>query len=142
MEIELPIVEKTKAHFRKYKTWYCCAGAGLLGAGITLVIMKGRSAWVGNAASDEDLILNKLFARSFNFFSHHNNVTSNIVTVVERDGRGHPGYIVRCLETNEIFPSQHAASASLGIPATVISDHLRGKFEDANGLHLERILVA
>jgi hypothetical protein len=136
MEIELPIVEKTKAHFRKYKTWYCCAGAGLLGAGITLVIVRGRHAGVGNAASDGPA---KVTVRPLSFLSKQN---TNVVTVFERQGRGHPGYMVRCLETNVGYPSQGAAAEAAGVHKTVMSRHLNGMFPDANGLHFERLEAA
>ena len=72
--------------------------------------------------------------RPLSFFS-----TQNVVTVIEREGRGHPGYLVRCLETGRVFPSQDAAARSIGAYPSILSSHLQGKHSDVFGLHFERI---
>lgn len=103
--------------------------------------MRGRYALASNAAlGTPDAQSVSGYMRPLTFFS--NKTTNTMVTVVEREGRGHPGYLVRCLETNEIFPSQKNAANILNVPAQVISKHLSGEYNDANGYHLERINIA
>jgi hypothetical protein len=63
----------------------------------------------------------------------------NITTVLDREGRGHPGWPVRNLETKNIFFSQKQAAEAFNIPQNVLSGHLKGKFSDVDGLHFERV---
>ena len=71
-----------------------------------------------------------------------NKQTINMTTVIERDGRGHPGWPVRNLETRRIDLSQKAAAKHFRIPESVLSAHLNKKFENADGLHFERVNLA
>lgn len=65
--------------------------------------------------------------------------TINIVTVVHRDGRGHPGYIVQCLETGEIFLSQGDAANAAGVSPTTMGKHLNGHTDHIYGQHFVRL---
>jgi hypothetical protein len=65
--------------------------------------------------------------------------TVNITAVLDREGRGHPGWPVRNLETKRIFFSQREAAMTFDIPEGILSGHITGKFPDANGLHFERV---
>lgn len=129
------VKEKAKAvkeHIVRNKAAYIFGGSGILvGAGFTLLIMRGRCAGIRGVP---DTAENSVFVRPFNFLS-----PNTIVTVIERDGRGHPGYIVRCIETGAIFPSQVQAAKEMNVPVTVLSAHLNGKFSEVDGLHFERI---
>jgi hypothetical protein len=68
-----------------------------------------------------------------------NKQTINITTVLDREGRGHPGWPVRNLESKRIFFSQKEAAEAFGIPAPLMSGHIHGKFPDIDGLHFERV---
>ena len=72
-------------------------------------------------------------------FVFKNNQTINVTGVLDREGRGHPGWPVRNLETKHVFLSQKAAAEAFDIPATVLSGHLNGKFDNVDGLHFERV---
>jgi hypothetical protein len=135
MEIELPIVEKTKAHFRKYKTWYCCAGAGLLSAGITWVILRESHAGL-DAGTDGDLILNKSIMGSL-FGSN----TNTMVTTIHKGNQGHPGFVTRCIETGELFATQGDAAKAFNIPEEFMSKHLNYGRELSENLNFERVGV-
>ncbi len=124
-------IERIKAHINKHKVVYSCGTTAITVAGITYLIIGGRYAVVGNAASDG---LERVTVRPLSFFSHHNNV----VTVIERDGRGHPGYITHCIETGKDFATQGEAARKYGISSTVMSKHINGILENANGFHFER----
>lgn len=68
--------------------------------------------------------------------------TINITTVLDRGGRGHPGWPVQNLETKRVFFSQQQAADAFGIPKSVMSGHIRGKFPDIDGLHFQRVNLA
>lgn len=125
-------IEKIKEHFRENKAIYISGGLGIIaGAGFTCIIMRGRHAGIQGVPDGRDTVT----MRPFNFLSPINNVT----TVIEREGRGHPGYIVRCIETGEYFLSQNEAAKKIGTYPSLISGHLQGKFPDVDGFHFERL---
>lgn len=125
---------RLKDHFRKHKATYSFGVGGVIFAGFTYVIMrssglrggpcaKGLRGGPGNTASQ--------------FFN--NKSTINITTVIEREGRGHPGWPVRNLETKQVFLTQKDAADAFNIPESLMSGHVNGKFPDIDGLHFERI---
>ena len=120
-------MEKVKRHILENKEMY----AILVFAGITCVIMKGRTVGVPR-------VPNAIAIRPFTFFS---NRTKNIVNVYVRDGRGHPGYMVADMTTGIIYPSQYEAARALDVSASVVSGHLRGKLSDVSGHQLERLVA-
>jgi hypothetical protein len=127
-------IQKIKDHFVRNQAAYISGGTGILvGAGITLIIMRGRHAGIRGVP---DTAENSVFVRPLSFLSTQ---TNNIVTVVERENRGHPGYLIRCLETNEIFTSQKQAARAKNVSDAIFSLHVRRKLDDINGLHFERM---
>jgi len=141
--------EKIKNHFIKHKEAYIVGVSGVIVSALatyTCCKMRGRHADVPRV-SDEGLItersvVNEPIIRSLNLLSKNSGNHTNVVAVVEKEGRGHPGYLVKCLETGEILSSQQQMANKFGIPESVLSDHLRGRFDNANGLHFERLNVA
>lgn len=128
-------IEKIKDHFRENKAAYISGGLGIIaGAGFTCIIMRGRHARIQGVL---DTAENSVFVRPLSILS--NGMTNNVVNVIERGGRGHPGYIVQCLETGETFASQVQAANKMNIPEVLLSAHLRGKFPDVDGFHFERL---
>ena len=51
--------------------------------------------------------------------------------------RGHPGNVIKCVETGEVFVSQNRAAAAYGISAKALRNSLRGLKETAGGYHFE-----
>jgi len=124
--------QAVKDHLNRNQAAYISGvTTGILCAGTTMLIMRGRHAENSMSSDGHDGVTMRLF----NFFRNNN----SIVTVIEREGRGHPGYLVRCIESGNVFTSQSKAANSMNIPEIVISKHLTGKFPDANGYHFERI---
>lgn len=76
---------------------------------------------------------------SFNFLTKESGNITNIVNVLEREGRGHPGYMIRCIETLEEFSSQDKAAFNENVSSMIMSLHIRGKIPDVNGLYFERV---
>jgi len=150
-------IERIKRHFKERKDLYVGIGIGIGITGITCLIMRGRYASVPRVL---DTAEKSVFVRplrdniaqrgmgegnaqrgltntvSFIFKSPQ---TMKITTVLDREGRGHPGWPVRNLETKRVDLSQKAAADFFGINEGILSGHLKGKFEDANGLHFERV---
>ena len=103
-------------------------GVGI--AGITCFIMRGRyEACIERAYGPIVTV------RPLSFFS------KQFVTVVLRDGRGHPGYVVKCLETGSIYLSQAEAAKAMGFTPSTLSQHLNGMRSHIHGFHLERVAV-
>ena len=125
LNLNLPDAEKVRAHIERNKNRYY-AGSIVVVAGITCYIMRGRTV-VGSAASEVNI-------RPLAFFSKQ-----NVVTVIEREGRGHPGYLVKCLETGDIFRTQGDAARTLGVDKSTMSRHIQGIYPNVNDLHFERI---
>jgi len=132
--VNFPDVAKIKVHFRKNKDRYKFFGIGAV-AGITLVIMRGRCA---DFLRSSDTAATTVFARPLFLFSNHNKII-NVVAVIEREGRGHPGYSVMCKETGDFFFSQNGAAAWAGVSDANMSLHVRGKLPDVDGWHFERV---
>jgi len=132
-------IEKIKIHIEKHKMVYSCAATAVGVAGITAVIMRGRYETLaiggvyGSKTADTSITM-----RPFSFFSQQ----KNVVKVIARDGRGHPGYIIRSLDTQELFGSQREAASVFGISETLLSKHLSGKIQNAEGYRFERLSMA
>lgn len=63
--------------------------------------------------------------------------TNVVVTNVIR--RGHPGNIIRCIDTGEVFASQRRAAQALGIHPYELYRHLSGHLETAGGHIFENL---
>lgn len=128
---------KIKAHIKKHKYKYGYAATVIATAGITWLIMRSN---IARGEVSEGIARGEISnTASFNFRSPN---TVNVITVLERDGRGHPGYPVRNVETKHVFLSQHEAARAFGVSESLISGHLNGKFPDVDGLHFERVNIA
>lgn len=132
--VKIPYIDKVVDHVKKHKTIYISGGVVVI-AGITYAIMrsKPRPLWRGV----EPTSVVKSANTASQFFT--NKSTINMITVLERDGRGHPGWPVQNLETKQVFLSQRQAAEAFNISPGNLSSHLNGKFPNANGLHFERV---
>jgi hypothetical protein len=130
-------MDRIKEHLQKYKTVYLCGATGITVAGITALIMRSNIARGAMGGGNTRGALTN--TASFVFNSPQ---TVKVTTVLDREGRGHPGWPVRNLETKRIDLSQKSAAAFFGIPENILSGHLNGKFADADGLHFERVNLA
>jgi len=99
-------------------------------AEITCSMMRGRTA---DFLRSSDRTALTVLIRPLSFFY------KPTVIVNLRDGRGHPGYLVRCLETGITFATQADAAKSVGASPQNMSSHLNGRFSDVYGLHFKRI---
>lgn len=62
--------------------------------------------------------------------------TVNIVST-ELARRGHPGNLIKCIETGEVFASQRRAAEALGIERVDLYKHLKGLTDSVKGFTFE-----
>jgi hypothetical protein len=116
--------DKIKKHFRDHKEAYITGGVCLVvGAAVTYLVVKGNT----DPELDESIKLINTIT------GDHNTIITQIVR------RGHPGDIVRCIETGEVFASKNRAAAMNGISATALRNHLSGITESVKGLTFETL---
>lgn len=123
--------EKLKCHFQKYQDVYILAGVILVSVGAGILIGRSINARkmikvVGDAATNM-------------IDSRIETVLINPTVNVHLERRGHPGYLVQCLETGEVFASQNRAANVFGLSPARISDHLNGRTPDLGGFHFQRL---
>lgn len=133
----MTVFEKVKKHLEDNKDVYILIAIGVSAAAFTTIIMRERIP-LFNSAPENSTEFN---IRPLTFLSRNVDQSTHIVNVVEREGRGHPGYIIRCLETKELFPSQTKTAEVFGGNSTSLTGHLQGKFPDFCGYHFERVGV-
>jgi hypothetical protein len=127
-------VQVVLKHVKDNKTEYLVGVGALLGAGITVLVMRSSAAHGG---ASEGNALGGLTNTASRVFS--NKQTINVTTVLDREGRGHPGWPVRNTETCRIFASQREAANVFGIPEGRLSGQIKGVYPDVDGLTFERI---
>lgn len=138
--------EKVKQHFTKHKTKYIVVGAVVI-AGITWAIVRQKShispELLGTASPEllgtgENVI--SVFAPNTHIRGDNNHI--NLQQVISANRQGAPSWVVRCLETGEVYSSQRSAAIANGIAESDLSRHLNGIRDLSEGLHFERICLA
>ena len=118
--------KEIKDHFARNKQLYLGLGIGLaVGAGVGVIAYRTMSL---NASV-------RMIA-PVSWKPHLEN-TQIIVQSLER--RGHPGTVVRCLETGESFASEARAASMLSVNRTTLRRHLDGLTSNVAGLTFERL---
>lgn len=113
-------IEKVKDHFRENRKVYFALGVGIGIGAITVILTKKYQPAIDAYKSivvvgDKNVVITKL------------------------ERRGHPGYLVQCIETGEVFASQERASEVLGIDSGALSRHLNGARDSVKDLHFRRL---
>lgn len=114
-------LERVKSHVQRQKRFYILGSAavGLLGA-----YGLGRS----HGTKAEVIATIK---------GIHYKSTNIIVTELER--RGHPGNMLVCKETGEVFASQNRACELMGLDKGNLSKHLKGETPCVKGYSFEKL---
>lgn len=90
----------------------------------------GGACFAAGAAGSALLLHQGVIVDSFKF--QWKTVTHNeVATVLAR--RGHPGNIIKCNETGELFASQNRAAQMLGLNPSQLAQHLGGKLPHVQG---------
>ena len=152
--------ERVSAHLKKYWPVYLGSAIGI--AGITWGIMKENrvpnlfdsSDSVGSLSNPEigssvtgtaGSSVTGTGETSGFFFQPQvvdNHGVINLQQVIEARRSGPPSWVVRCVDTGDVYTSQRAAATALGIDERNISKMLNGLQETAEGLKFERICLA
>lgn len=125
--------EQIKQNIKDHLVLYSL-GLTMVVAGSTVLIMRSSTTQRGVSVDNTQRALSNTASRIF-----LNKQTINVTTVLDREGRGHPGWPVKNLETGRHFFSQREAATAFNINEGVLSGHLNGKFPDVDGLHFERM---
>ena len=123
-----------REHYERNKDIYRI-GAIVGFAGITCVLMRGS---IARGGMREGLNARGGLTNTASFI-FRNKQTINVITVLERQGRGHPGYPVMCLEDKIVYLSQKLAAEAYDFTEGLLAGHLAGKFPDVDGRHFVRV---
>ncbi len=142
--------EKLRDHWARHKHLYVGIVLGVALAGITLLIVRRVNAQPiqgadGVLAQGADGVLGKRVDATFGssvIADTINAETFNNVSYVSVTRQGPPSWVIRCLETGEIFMSQKQAAELMGLPASHISEHLNGAMPHVRGYTFERLCMA
>ena len=129
-------IDKIKTHLKEHKKFYVGLGVGVGIAGITCYIMRdfSRSQRIDRGIA---VVAN----RGISVVADRSVVTNNVSFISSRH-QGPPSWIVRCVETNEVFLSQRSAAENMRLAQAEISQHLNGKMNHVRGYTFERICMA
>ena len=122
--------DRVKQHVREHKEAYV---VGLIATGTCLIMRDIVSQSINRdvivVAGRDAIVARKKIAM-------HN------VSFISADRQGPPSWVVRCLETGDVFKSQRTAARELNVTPSNLSRHLNGLQDTAQGLHFERIAMA
>ncbi len=127
-----------KAHVGRHKTEYIVGSIVI--AGITYIIMRSHTGIQRVPESSIPRVLDgptKVTVTPFSLLS--NRQTNNVINIIHKEGRGHPGYPVFDLDDKILYNTQGLAAKALNAWPSVVSGHLNGKLSDVNGHHLIRV---
>lgn len=116
---------KVKAHFEKNKNSYILGGVCFL-TGAVAGVAVGMNMSSQTATATQRVIAFKT-----------GDVTQNVIQQLTR--RGHPGIVVRCVETGESFASVRRASELLNLNRAELTSHLKGLKDSVGGLTFETL---
>jgi hypothetical protein len=108
-------MQKIQAHFKEHKREYLIGG----GAFVFGVLIARRPQTI---------------APVFNNSINNTPVFTNAIKNTVNNG-GYMRKIVRCVETDEMWPSVSKAAEVVGVPISMMSQHLNGHKEQVQGLH-------
>jgi hypothetical protein len=126
--------QQVKKHFCENKKTYLAGVGGAAFASITCIVMRGVasqsiSPGISGTASRGISVTGKKIAMTN-------------VSLISANRQGPPSWVIRCLETGNIFTSQHAAAIEMGLPESELSKHLNGFMDHVRGNTFERICIA
>lgn len=125
-------MDRVKTHLEEYKQLYISIGISLSIAGITYLIVRNTSQCIKGANYG-------VLTQGANYGVLGDNNIVNYVSYISSERKGPPSWIIKCLDTGEIFESQKEAAKALGISSSKLSEHLTGKRNNAQGYHFVRL---
>lgn len=118
-------IEKVKTHLSENKATYITGGVSALvgAAGTALFFSAPQTASVSNKISG--------------FFVWKPVINAETAIIQQLSRRGHPGFVVKCVETGEAYASVRRASEVLGLNRNNLRDHLNGLKDSVGGFTFE-----
>jgi hypothetical protein len=113
----LPKSERIKRHIKKHPVAYSVG---------VVVVVAGVSYCLGTRVGSSRILSN---SASFTICSPQ--TINTITTQLER--RGHPGKIIKCKETGEVFASISRGADLMGVNRSNLSSHLSGRVPHVGG---------
>jgi len=124
---------EVKEHFAKYRNIYITAGIVVLGSVVTGFTVYSVTKTDIKPVSIGDIHENSNVAV---------NLGGTLNYTIQSARKGPPSWVVRCLETGQLYSSQEKASKELGINKATLSRHLNGLLDEVNHLHFERVCLS
>lgn len=125
---------RVKQHIKDHKELYIGLGIGVGLAGITALIMRTHSG--------STILRDTVVEAQRDIVVLGKNATLNKVSYFDSLRQGPPSWVVRCLETGQVFTSQRAAALAMDLSEANLSQHLNGVRDHVNNFHFERICLA
>lgn len=134
------MLSEIKEHFKKHKEKYIFGVVGItVGVFAVKTTTKMRESHAEPDAGSDCPARESV--GSFNFSkSFFGNATTNVLTT-HTGSRGNPGFLTRCIDTNETFATQGSAARAFGIPEDIMSRRLNHGRALDEGVSFERVSV-
>ena len=127
--------KEIKEHFAKYRNVYITAGIVVLASVVTGLTVYSVSKTDIKPVSVGDI----------NTESNSNvavNLGGTLNYTIKSGRKGPPSWVVRCVETGQLYSSQRQAANTLNLDKNNLSKHLNGLNDGVNGLHFERVCMS
>jgi hypothetical protein len=123
--------KEIKEHFAKYRNIYITAGIVVLTSVVTgLTVYSVTKTDIKPVSIGDNNNNNAInFGGTLNY-------------TVKSLRKGPPSWVIRCIETGQLYSSQEKASKELGINKASLSRHLNGLLDEVNNLHFERVCMS
>jgi len=140
-----------KKHVEDNKGFYIGLGIGAAIAGFTFLIMRrysncSISPAIGVTAKRAPGVPGKTSINALEVnrggLVLGDSYALNNVSFISSNRQGPPSWVIRCLETGNIFTSQRAAALAMKLSESHLSEHLNGLKDHIDGYHFERICLA
>jgi len=119
-------MERVKKHLYENRKVYIAATTGLV-----VGIVIGAVAVVVLKKTD---LTPKISQKAIGIWN------TQIATLITIDAPGNSGNVIQDLSTGIVYPSQNAVAKALGISAANLSQHLNGKYTNADGHIFKKII--
>ena len=132
------VVSRVKTHVKKHKEGYITGGVFVALAGITVLIVRNQHQCISSSVTGTA-------GHSVTVTGHNIEIkdnTLNMVSYISSERQGPPSWVVRCVETDQVYTSQRNAAIAMEIAESNISKHLNGLQESAEGYHFVRLCMA
>jgi hypothetical protein len=110
-------IEKVKTHVKDHKELYIGIG---IGVAVTTVI----AVVACNKVNVSQVVIGN---------NNHLEQTTLLIR------RGHPGFVIKCNETGEVFASQKRAAEAMDLSVTTLARHLKGASPHVKGFTFQNL---